>query len=119
MDADARAHRCCDRLRGPYLRVLSAAVALTVEREQAEPSAARWSTHQPGPRQRLVLAELLEQALKPAASLLQEPLLQRAPRAQPPWQRADAVWLARLPRSRARASSREQERRGLFHDADE
>jgi len=99
--------------------VLSAAVALPVEREQAEPSAVRWSAHRPGSKQRLVLAEVPEQALKPAASLLQERLLQRVPRAQPPWPRADAAWLARLPRSRARASSREQERRGPFHGADE
>jgi hypothetical protein len=59
--------------------VLSAAVALPAEREQAESSAARWSTHQPGWWQRSVLVELLEQVLKPAASLLQEPRLQSEP----------------------------------------
>jgi len=120
VDADARGHRCCDRLRARYLNGLSAAVALPVEREQPEPSAAaRRSTHRLALKQRSVLVELLEQVLKPAASLLQEPRLQLESRAQPRWPRADAAWLARLPHSLAQASSREQERRGPFRGADE
>jgi hypothetical protein len=69
--------------------VLSAEVALLVEPEQAEPSAARWLKHRPGSKLRSVLAELLERAQKPAASLLLEPQLQWALQARPPWPRAD------------------------------
>jgi hypothetical protein len=118
-DADARGRRCCDHLRALYPRVPSAAVELPVEREQAEPSAARWLTHRPERKQRSVQAELLEQALKPRASLLPEPQLQREPRALPPMPRADDAWLARLPRRPARAAPLAREQRVLFPDADE
>jgi hypothetical protein len=101
-----------------YPHVPSAAVALSAARAQTESSAVRWLTHRPGPKQRSVRAQLLEQALEPA-SLLPEPQLQRALQAQSPKPRDDDAWPARLPRLLARASPLAQEQLVLFPDADE
>jgi hypothetical protein len=66
-----------------------------------------------------VLVELMEWTGEPAASLLQEPRLQRELRAQPQWPRAGDALLARLPRRLVLASPLEQELQVQCRDADE